>query len=204
MNPTIIAISGGSGSGKSYLAKKFASQYTKEKILIISQDSYYKDFSFKLLAERKNQNYDHPHAIDVDLFQEHLHALTNGKIVELPLYNFKTHLREKKTIRITKQKIIVVEGILILHYPQLRKFYTIKIFVDTPEIIRFERRLKRDVEERGRTKNSVKNQYITTVKPMHNQFVEASKTYADFVVKGTDKSEKNIQLIQSRINSIIQ
>ena len=204
MNPTIVAISGGSGSGKSYLAKKFASQYTKEKILIISQDSYYKDFPFKLLAERKNQNYDHPRAIDVDLFQEHLHALTNGKIVELPLYNFKTHLREKKTIRITKQKIIIVEGILILHYPQLRKFYTIKVYVDTPEIIRFERRLKRDVEERGRTKNSVKNQYITTVKPMHNQFVEASKTYADFVVKGTDKSEKNIQLIQSRINSISQ
>ena len=108
MSPTIIAISGGSGSGKSYLAKKFASQYTKEKILIISQDSYYKDFSLKLLEERKNQNYDHPRAIDVELFQEHLYALTIGKIVELPLYNFKTHLREKKTIRITKQKIIIV------------------------------------------------------------------------------------------------
>ena len=202
MKPIIIAISGGSGSGKTYLANKFVEQYTNGKILIINQDSYYKDLSFMLYEDRKKQNFDHPDAIDVELLHKHLHALKTGGKIKLPLYNFKKHLRRKKTKSIVKQKIIIIEGILILHYSQLRKFYTIKVYVDTPKKIRFARRIKRDIQERGRTEKSINKQYSTTVEPMHNQFVEPSKCYADLIIQGTEDNNKNIKLIKSKINSI--
>ena len=203
MSPIIIAISGGSGSGKTYLAKKFAEKYPKKKILIINQDSYYKDISHMLFSDRQNQNFDHPNAIDVELLQKNLHELKTCKEAKLPSYNFKEHLRGKKTKKVKKKDVIIIEGILILHFLQLRKFYTVKIYVDTPEKIRLSRRLKRDMQERGRTEKSINKQYEDTVKPMHNQYVEPSKVYADLIVKGTEEINKNIKLIQSKLNSII-
>ena len=202
MNPIIIAISGGSGSGKTYLAKKFAEEYPKGKILIINQDSYYKDISHMLFNDRKKQNFDHPNAIDIELLQKNIRELKTCKEAELPSYNFKRHLRRKKTKKVKKSDVIIIEGILILHFLQLRKFYTLKIYVDTPEKIRRERRLKRDMEERGRTEESINKQYEDTVKPMHNQFVESSKVYADLIIKGTEEINKNIKLIQSKLDSI--
>ena len=202
MNPIIIAISGGSGSGKTYLAKKFAEKYPKKKILIINQDSYYKDISHMLFNDRKKQNFDHPNAIDIELLQKNIRELKTCKEAELPSYNFKRHLRRKKTKKVKKSDVIIIEGILILHFLQLRKFYTLKIYVDTPEKIRRERRLKRDMEERGRTEESINKQYEDTVKPMHNQFVESSKVYADLIIKGTEEINKNIKLIQSKLNPI--
>ena len=203
MSPIIIAISGGSGSGKTYLAKKFAEKYPKKKILIINQDSYYKDISHMLFNDRENQNFDHPNAIDIGLLKKNLHELKTCKEAELPSYNFKEHLRGKKTKKVKKKDVIIIEGILILHFLQLRKFCTVKIYVDTPEKIRLARRLKRDMQERGRTEKAINKQYENTVKPMHNQFVEPSKVYADLIIKGTEEINKNIKLIQSKLNSIL-
>ncbi len=155
-----------------------------------------------LFNDRKKQNFDHPNAIDIELLQKNIRELKTCKEAELPSYNFKKHLRRKKTKKVKKSDIIIIEGILILHFLQLRKFYTLKIYVDTPEKIRLERRLKRDMQERGRTEESINKQYENTVKPMHNQFVESSKVCADLIIKGTEEINKNIKLIQSKLNPI--
>ncbi len=203
MKPLIIAIAGGTGSGKTFLSKKIKKIYNT-KALLIEQDAYYKDLSSISYKSRINQNFDHPQSIDVKLLQRHLEKLINKKQIKIPLYDFSKHLRMKKTKSISQKQIIIIEGILLLHYPQLRKLYTLKIFVDTPESTRFSRRLKRDITERGRTKESVKKQYYDTVKPMHDKFVEPSKHHADIIVKGADKTDESMGLIKSKINSILQ
>ena len=203
MKPIIIAISGGSGSGKTYLAQAIAKQYPKEKVLIINQDSYYKNLYPISFEERKKQNFDHPSAIDIKLIEENLSAFCKGDKAQIPQYNFKTHLRKKKTKSVISKKIIIIEGILILHYTELRKFYTIKIYIDTPKEICFSRRLERDMKERGRSQESITKQYYSTVEPMYNQFIEPSKIYADLIIKGTKDNSENIKLIKSKINSIL-
>ena len=203
MKTIIIGIGGGTGSGKTSLAKGILAEYGEGEVAVIEQDSYYKDLSHIIYEERTGQNYDHPDSIDIDLFEIHLQQLLDGREIEIPTYDFSTHVRMDKTKPITQPHVIVVEGILALHYPQLRKLFTIKIFVDTPADIRFIRRLTRDIHERGRTLESVNKQYLSTVRPMHEQFVEPSKYYADLIIPEGGENKVAIDLIRTKIDSIL-
>ena len=195
----IIAFAGGTGSGKSYLAKNLANTYPKKEILIIEQDSYYKDISNLDYKDRCKQNFDHPDAIDSILIEEHLKKLLSGKTIYSPRYNFFKHLREREEKKIKQRPIIIMEGILLLHYIRLHKFYALKVFVETPEHIRISRRMERDIQFRGRTKESIESQYYSTVKPMHEKFVQPSKSYSDIVIDGTALITKSINQIKSKI-----
>ena len=200
MNSMIIAVAGGTGSGKSYLAKNLANTYPRKEILIIEQDSYYKDISNLDYEDRCKQNFDHPDAIDSILIESHLKKLLSGKTIYSPKYNFFKHLREKEGEKTTQRPIIIMEGILLLHYIRLHKFYTLKVFVETPEHTRISRRMKRDIQFRGRTKDSIERQYYSTVKPMHEKFVQPSKSYSDIVIDGTASINKSINQIKSKID----
>ena len=203
MNSIIIAIAGGTGSGKSYLTRNLANTYPKKQILIIEQDSYYKDISNLDYEDRCKQNFDHPDAIDIELFNQQLISLVKGQTIEIPIYDFSTHSRSKDTKTIHPHCVIIVEGILTLHYAILRELMDIKIFVDTPDDIRFIRRLSRDIDKRNRTVNSVIEQYLKTVRPMHKQFVEPSKYFADIIIPEGSKNKVAIDLIRTKINSIL-
>jgi len=204
MNSMIIAVAGGTGSGKSYLAKNLANTYPKKEILIIEQDSYYKDISNLDYEYRCKQNFDHPDAIDSILIENHLKKLLSGKTICSPRYNFFKHLREKEGKKIKQHPIIIMEGILLLHYIRLHKFYALKVFVETPEHIRISRRMERDIRFRGRTKDSIERQYYSTVKPMHEKFVQPSKSYSDLVIDGTAPLNNSINQIKSKIDLKIQ
>ena len=203
MKTIIIGIGGRTGSGKTSLAKGILAEYGEGEVVVIEQDSYYNDLSHIIYEERVDQNYDHPDSIDIDLFESHLQQLLDGKTIAIPMYDFSTHVRMDKTTPITQHHVIVVEGILALHYPQLRKLFTINIFVDTPADIRFIRRLTRDIHERGRTPESVNKQYLSTVRPMHEQFVEPSKYYADLIIPEGGENKVAIYLIRTKIDSIL-
>ncbi len=204
MNTIIIGIAGGTGSGKTSLAKGILSEYGEGEVAVIEQDSYYNDLSHILYEERVTQNYDHPDSIDIELFESHLQNLLNGESVNVPTYDFSTHVRMDQATKITPHHVIVVEGILILHYTQLRDLFAINIFVDTPADIRFIRRLTRDIHERERTPDSVNKQYLATVRPMHNQFVEPSKYFADLIVPEGGENKVAVDLIRTKINSILK
>ena len=200
MNTMIIAVAGGTGSGKSFLARNLANTYSKKEILIIEQDSYYKDISNLDYKDRCKQNFDHPDAIDSILIENHLKKLLSGKTIYSPRYNFFKHLRKRKEKKIKQRPIIIIEGILLLHYVKLHKFYTLKVFVETPEHIRINRRIERDIKFRGRTKSSIEKQYYSTVKPMHEEFVQPSKSYSDIVIDGTAFINKSINQIKSKLD----
>tara|TARA_B100001094_G_scaffold218891_1_gene213004 strand:+ start:1067 stop:1681 length:615 start_codon:yes stop_codon:yes gene_type:complete len=204
MNTIIIAIAGGTGSGKSHLAKSIVNTYPKGEMLIIEQDSYYKDISSLGYEDRCKQNFDHPDAIDSILIESHLEKLISGETINGPKYNFFKHLREKNTKKIKRCPIIIIEGILMLHYVRLHKFYTLKVFVETPENIRINRREERDIHFRGRTIASIKKQYYSTVKPMHEKFVQPSKSYSDIVIEGTALIDKSVNQIKSKIDLVIK
>jgi len=186
------------------MAKGILAEYGQGEVAVIEQDSYYKDLSHKLPKVRAQHNFDHPDAIDIDLFQDHLKKLIDGKPIQIPGYDFLNHVRTDKTMLVTPHHVVVVEGILALHYSQLRELFAIKIFVETPADIRFIRRLTRDIKERGRTPESVNEQYLATVRPMHEQFVEPSKYYADIIVPEGGQNKVAIDLIRTKINSIIK
>ena len=200
MNSIIIAIAGGTGSGKSYLTRNLANTYPKKQILIIEQDSYYKDISNLDYEDRCKQNFDHPDAIDSILIENHLEKLLSGKTIYSPRYNFFKHLREREEKKIKQRPIIIMEGILLLHYIRLHKFYALKVFVETPEHIRINRRIERDIQFRGRTKDSIEKQYYSTVKPMHEKFVQPSKSYSDIVIDGTALINQSINKIKSKLD----
>lgn len=202
LNPIIIGIAGGTGSGKSTLAENIEKEF-KHNITMISHDYYYKSNSELPFEERKKLNYDHPDAFETDLLIEHLNKLKNGKSIERPSYSFVNHLREKETYKVVPKKVIIVEGILLFENKTLRDMMDIKIFVDADADIRFIRRLLRDVKERGRTLDSVVEQYCTTVKPMHEQFVEPSKKYADIIVPEGGYNQVALNMIVEKIRSII-
>ena len=204
MNSILIGIAGGTGSGKTSLAKGILSDYGTGEVTVIEQDSYYKDLSHILYEERAARNYDHPDAIDIALFENHLISLLAGDSVQVPVYDFSTHVRMDKHRTITPHHVIVVEGIFVLHYTQLRNLFSLKVFVDTPTDIRYIRRLTRDIKERGRTMESVVNQYLKTVRPMHEQFVEPSKYFADIIVPEGGQNKAAVDLIRTKINSIIK
>lgn len=179
----IVGVAGGSGSGKTTLARSLFEKLGPARSAIILQDSYYIDRSREFRGDG-TMNFDHPEALDWQLMIQHIGQLRQGRAVEIPTYDFATHSRTEATVRVEPKDVIIVDGILILHPPELRQLFDYSIYVDCAEPLRFERRLQRDVEERGRTPEGVKEQYRQTVLPMHNQFVEPSKKFADLVVPG--------------------
>jgi uridine kinase len=202
LNPIIIGIAGGTGSGKSTLADNIKKEFDNN-ITMISHDYYYKDHPDLSFEERVKLNYDHPDSIETSLLIEHLKRLKNGEIVYRPNYSFVEHKREETTVEVVPKKVIILDGILIFENKELRDMMDIKIFVDTDADIRFIRRLLRDVEKRGRTLNSVVSQYCTTVKPMHEQFVEPSKKFADIIVPEGGHNEVALNMIIEKVRSIM-
>ena len=201
--PIIIGITGGTGSGKSTVTKEIYNSVREEDIVIIQQDSYYKDQSHLNFEERIKTNYDHPFAFDNDLLVSHLKDLIAGKSIEMPIYDFERHNRKKETIKISPTKIIILEGILVLSEEVIRDLLDIKIFVDTDSDVRVIRRIVRDIEERGRTLESVINQYMETVRPAHLQFLEPTKRYADIIIPEGGYNKVAIDLISSKVLSIV-
>ncbi|HEX8853696.1 MAG TPA: uridine kinase, partial [Pyrinomonadaceae bacterium] len=195
----IIGISGGTGSGKTTVANRILASVSAGEVVFLQQDSYYRDLDQLPLDFRQKVNFDHPDAIDNDLLVMHLKALKAGRTVELPLYDFKMHARREETLRVEPRPIIIIEGILIFADQRLLDEMDIKVFVDTPDDIRFIRRLRRDVAERGRTVESVIEQYLATVRPMHMQFVEPSKRAADVIIPEGGHNLVSIDLISGRI-----
>ena len=195
----IIGICGGTGSGKTTVANRILESVSKDEVVFLQQDSYYRNLDELPLDIRNVVNFDHPDAIDNDLLVEHLRALKTGRAAEVPLYDFKTHSRREETLHVEPQPIIIIEGILIFAEQRLLEEMDIKVYVDTPDDIRFIRRLRRDVAERGRTAESVIEQYLATVRPMHMQFVEPSKRYADVIIPEGGHNLVSIGLISGRI-----
>jgi uridine kinase len=195
----IIGICGGTGSGKTTIANRILQSVSADEVVFIQQDLYYRNLKDMPLDYRNAANFDHPDAIDNDLLANHLKKLNAGEPVELPIYDFRTHNRLPDTTPIEAKPIVIVEGILIFAEPRLLEQMDIKVFVDTPDDIRFIRRLKRDIAERGRTLDSVIEQYINTVRPMHNQFVEPSKRYADVIIPEGGHNLVSIDLISGKI-----
>jgi uridine kinase len=195
----IIGICGGTGSGKTTVANRILESVNASDVAFIQQDSYYRNLKDLPLDYRQAVNFDHPDALDNDLLVHHIRKLKGGGSVELPLYDFKTHTRLNETVLIDPKPIVIIEGILIFTDPRLLEQMDIKVFVDTPDDIRFIRRLRRDIAERGRTIDSVIEQYLKTVRPMHMQFVEPSKRYADVIIPEGGHNLVSIDLISGKI-----
>ena len=180
--PLVIGISGGSGSGKSMIAEKLKNEYGEKLVTIINQDAYYKDLSHMSFDERCNQNFDHPDALDFDLFILHVKQLVNKQNIDLPIYDFSQHLRSKEIISIKPQPIIIIDGTLIFTHTKLNQIINLKIFINIPDDQRFTYRMQRDTKERGRTVESVTKQYNKSVRPMYDEFIYPSMKYADLII----------------------
>lgn len=204
MKPILIGIAGGSASGKSSIAQRLKNEYSlTNSVVIIRQDDYYKDQSHLSMEERVKTNYDHPLAFDNDLLIQHLNQLMNGETIEKPTYDYTVHNRSDVTETIKPCDVIVLEGLFVLESENLRDLLDMKIFVDTDADIRFIRRMVRDVKERGRSLDSVVSQYTTTVRVMHDLFIEPSKRYANLIIPEGGHNEVAIDLLTTKINSII-
>ncbi|MBR3841231.1 MAG: uridine kinase [Erysipelotrichales bacterium] len=203
--PVVIGIAGGSASGKTSIAKELYDICNKEakKVAIIRQDDYYKDQSHMSMEDRTKTNYDHPFAFDNDLLVNHLDALIRYEAINKPTYDFVNHTRSDKTESIEPLDVIILEGLFVLENEDIRRRLDIKIFVDTDADIRFIRRLTRDVNERGRTLESVISQYVNTVRKMHNEFLEPSKRYADVIIPEGKENVVAIDLVATKIASIL-
>ncbi|GGA42330.1 uridine kinase [Paenibacillus physcomitrellae] len=192
----IIGIAGGTGSGKTTVARSVIDRLGSGKVTFISQDNYYKDHSHLSLSERELINYDHPFAFDNELLIEHLKQLKSGQAAQAPVYDFTVHGRSTdKSVELKPNNIVIIEGLHVLSDEKLRELLDIKVFVDTDPDVRILRRVLRDIEERGRTIQSIHNQYLTTVKPMHEAFIEPSKKYADLIIPEGGHNEVGIQLL---------
>ena len=202
MSTILIGIAGGTDSGKTTLTRHLKEHFGQE-VTVISHDNYYKRQDGKTYEERAKVNYDHPSAFDTDLLIEHLRQLKAGHSIQCPVYSYSDHNRTDRTVEIFPTKVIIVEGILIFQNPTLRDMFDIKIFVETDADVRILRRALRDVEERGRTLQSVVTQYLTTVKPMHEQYVEPSRKYADIVVLEGGHNLVALEMIMQRIQNHI-
>jgi len=203
MHPVLIGVAGGSGSGKTTVSQAILDQVGRDRIAYLQHDAYYRDRSALPPAERARINYDHPDSLETDLLIAHLKQLRAGRAIEMPQYDFAQHVRKAETRRIEPKPVILVEGILIFVDRTLRELFDIKIFVDTDADLRFIRRLQRDITERGRTMESVVAQYQATVRPMHLEFVEPSKRYADIIIPEGGFNTIAIDMIVARINALL-
>ncbi|HEX7706751.1 MAG TPA: uridine kinase [Thermoanaerobaculia bacterium] len=201
--PIIVGIAGGTGSGKTTVARAIYDRVGPGRIEWISHDSYYRSFESLDAEARHRINFDHPDSLETELLVRHLDVLTKGSSVEVPIYDFTTHARIEETQRVEPRKVIIVEGILVLGEPELRKRIDIKLFVDTPPDIRFVRRLIRDIHDRGRSVESVIEQYVSTVRPMHEEFVEPSKRYADLIIPEGGENLVAIDAIIARVEHLL-
>lgn len=204
MQVTVIGVAGGTGSGKSTLVKKIQEAFAEKDVITLSHDYYYKQNNGISLEERKKLNYDHPQSFDTGMMIEHVKALKEGVVIERPVYSFVDHNRLKETVRVIPAKVLIVEGILIFENKKLRDLMDIKVFVDTDADIRLARRILRDVRERGRSMESVIGQYIATVKPMHEEFVEPSKKYADVIIPEGGFNSVAVAMLIENIKSVIR
>jgi len=200
----MIGIAGGSGSGKTTIACALTEIMTLGIVSQLHQDSYYKDFSSLDISSRNSINFDHPEALDIGLLCSHLELLKSGSGVAMPVYDFTSHCRSVESIAVPPSDVVVVEGIHVLGNAEIRARVDVKVYIDTDADIRFIRRLKRDTAERGRTMEAVIEQYLATVKPMHTAFIEQSKRYADIIISPADSSQLAIDMIASKINSILK
>jgi uridine kinase len=200
----IIGISGGTGSGKTTVARRILENVSDEQIVFMQQDSYYRNLGDMPVELRHQINFDHPDALDNELFVNHVKALRAGETIAMPVYDFAQHQRKAETIRIEPKPILIIEGILVFVDAALRALMDVKIFVDTDDDLRFIRRLQRDVKERGRSVESVIKQYLETVRPMHRQFVEPSKRHADVIIPEGGHNEVGIDLISGKIRAKLQ
>ena len=199
--PIIIGIT---GSGKTTIAHEIANQIeANDRIVIMTQDSYYKDNTGLPMSERQKINYDHPNAFDMPLLEAQLNQLLHRKPIEMPTYDFTEHTRSDKTVHINPADIIILEGILVLFNEEIRNLMDIKVYVDTDDDIRFIRRLERDMKERGRSLDSVINQYLTTVKPMYHQFIEPTKRYADIIIPEGGENNVAIDMLTTKVRSVL-
>lgn len=203
-DPLVIGIAGGSGSGKTTVAQEILQRVGPDRIAFLQHDSYYKDLSGLPPTQRAEVNFDHPNSLETDLLIEHIAALRDGKAVEVPIYDFSTHSRTVRTFTVQPRRVILVEGILIFTEAALRNMFDVKIFVDTDSDIRFIRRLERDIAERGRTTSSVIHQYQATVRPMHLEFVEPSKRYADIIIPEGGFNTAALDMVVARVDALLK
>jgi uridine kinase len=195
----VIGIAGGTGSGKTTVANNIVRRLDIDAVTVIQQDAYYRDLRDLAPAQRALMNFDHPDSIENELFARHLRALKAGEEIDQPVYDFTHHLRTPETVTIVPRDVIIAEGILLFHFREVKEVLDIKIYVDTPSDIRLLRRIQRDIRDRGRTFDSVTEQYLSTVRPMHEEFVEPSKRYADVIIPEGGHNDIAIDMIASRI-----
>lgn len=195
----LIGVAGGSGSGKTTVANNLVKAFKADDAALVEQDAYYRELTDMTLEEKAKVNFDHPDSIEFDLLRKHLVALKNGEVIERPIYDFTTHSRKDGVVKINPSKIIIVEGILIFAVPEIRELFDVKIYVDTDADEMILRRIERDMNERGRSFESVKNQYLTTVKPMYLEFCEPSKRYADIIIPRGGENKVAIDMILSTL-----
>ena len=202
--PLILGIAGGTGSGKTTVAHQILERVGSHRISFLPHDAYYRDMKHLPFEDRARQNFDHPNSLETELMIEHLTRLKQWQAIDMPQYDFTQHLRSSFTLHIEPRRVIVVDGILIFAEPELRKLFDVKIFVDTDADIRFIRRLQRDIIERGRTVDSVIQQYYRTVRPMHLEFVEQSKRYADIIIPEGGLNVVAMDMVIARIEELLQ
>lgn len=202
--PVVIGVAGGSGSGKTSVTKAIYESFKGHSILMLEQDYYYKDQSHLPMEERLKTNYDHPLAFDNDLLIEHLEKLLRHEPIEKPVYDYAIHTRSSDIIAVEPKDVIILEGILILEDERLRNLMDMKLYVDTDADLRIIRRLLRDIKERGRSMDSVIEQYVTVVRPMHNQFIEPTKRYADVIIPEGGHNHVAIDLMVTKIQTILE
>lgn len=203
-DPLVIGIAGGSGSGKTTVAQQILNRVGANRIAFLQHDSYYKDLSGLPPTQRADVNFDHPNSLETELLIQHIVSLRDGKPIEVPIYDFSTDRRTNQTFTVLPHRVILVEGILIFTEAALRELFDVKIFVDTDSDLRFIRRLQRDIAERGRTTESVIKQYQVTVRPMHLEFVEPSKRYADIIIPEGGFNAAALDMVVARIDALLK
>jgi uridine kinase len=203
MSALVVGIAGGTGSGKTTVAKTIAAALPIDQVAMVEYDAYYRDRTDLELEARSQLNFDHPEALETELFVEHLASLKEGRGIDMPIYDFKTHRRKVESRRIEAAPVVIVEGILVFVDPRVRERLDMKIFVDTDADIRVFRRIRRDMEQRGRTFESVREQYYRTVRPMHLQFVEPSKRWADLIIPEGGNNRVALDLIIAKLENVL-
>ncbi|MCH7618703.1 MAG: uridine kinase [Candidatus Marinimicrobia bacterium] len=201
--PLLIGIAGGTGSGKTLVSNRIYEELGSKQVAIIEQDSYYRDHSDIPIDDRNNRNFDHPNAFDFELMRHQIKKLMEGRAVKVPVYDYKTHTRKKQRRTVKDHVVIILEGILTLFDPGIRAMMDIKVYIDTPSDTRFIRRLNRDTNERGRDIDSVVKQYQESVRPMHEQFVEPTKAYADIIIPGGGYNNVAVDLLKTKVSSLL-